>query len=348
MVTDTSTECNQSGGVTGGSAWLDESTQPVIWLGYPGESPVIDMGGPSSWVCFEPTGDNIYLADIEIANCTNQCVQVHRENRYGAHFWRVTFDGYGPGQAGGNPAAIMYGQLYGGGGVPNTQAYYDVVSNCTFQNGVTQNASGLRMYSWLRGLVADNAFASLVANEAMAVKSDDSETYIRGNTFTDITGSAIYGNNAQVQDQTYVEVSHNNCISVTGYCLVINQNSLLGVSYYYRNTFNGGIWLRNTDSSDGPFYLTDNVIVNSQAANGSCPAKVNCEGVTDYTRLVLTDNLTGVSGDSITDSNGLLQGSYRTSWLGTRGWELGGDTRRFSPRLNLIRSSLPQHTEELN
>ena len=40
---------------------------------------------------------------------------------------------------------------------------------------------------------------------------------------------------------------------------------MAGVTHIYRNTFVGRVSVRNTDTADGPFYFTNNVIVNSDA-----------------------------------------------------------------------------------
>ena len=326
-----------------GKAEIHENLKPVIWLAYPGESPVLDLDVVhADPPCLRLTGENIWIDGITFRDGGNKVFETSRPNRYGATYIRNTFNTWGPGVESQNPAAIMYSQLFGGGGVPNTQAYYDVVSHNTFINGVTNLASALRMYSWLKGTVEFNRFTSIVAAEAIAIKGDISQYTVRGNTFNSITGSAIWGNMHQATDPTYGEIYFNHVRDSTQFALQLNQGATNGPTHVYRNTFQGRINIWNGDSVDGPFFFTHNVIVNGGGSGGSCPPRLNCYQTTNYSRIILSGNLQGPPSDGIVNASGELQGSYRNTWIGLRGVELsassgtgGGDTDPPQPPQNL-------------
>ena len=97
-------------------------------------------------------------------------------------------------------------------------------------------------------------------------------------------------------------------------------------------------------SNDGPYRFYSNVIVNSQAAVGSCPAKFVCYdesgiGNFDYTYFTIdANNVLGNNDGSIVNATTgeLVPGSPH---LGVAGFQLGATpTRRFTPGMDLRRS----------
>lgn len=333
-IADSTSECDSSdGGATadGDEVNFSESARPTIWLDYPddGLTPVLDIGhvdGVTSKPCIAFTSDNTWVQGLDIRNCALKCFEMDRTNRFGVTTLGNTFNGTGAGQNGMNSAVIMHAQRYGGGGNPpdTTPAYFDYHAGNTFTNVQQDDGmSCVKLYSSIRGVVAYNSFDAIESSECVALKSDVSQFTVRANTFEGITGTAIGGNYHEVDDITYGEVLHNLVADSSTYAMEFNQDGQSTIpSYYYRNTFIGAIHARNIDSADGPFTFTNNVIVNDTAASGSCPAKYTCTSVTDYSRLVRTDNLDAATTDGAVDGSGNLAGSYRTSWLGTRGYEL--------------------------
>lgn len=301
---------------------LHESARPVIFAGYPGESATIDFARTQ---CFQPNGQNVWFSHIRFTNCEKMCFQLIRLNRYGVTFWNNTFTGQGPGVGGLNSAFLMWAQTYGSGGVPNTQNFYDVVAGNIFTASIQGSGNScLKMYSMLRVLVADNTFHTLSTSECVAIKSDISQFTVRGNVFAGISGPAIAGNNHRVTDQTYGEILFNNVKGASTFGLDVNQDGQAGVFYVYRNTFqaSGMIHARNVDSVDGPFHVTQNVIVNTGGSGGACPQRLWCPSLSDATRLVVTNNLQGAPADNLVDANGNLIGT-NTQYIGTRGHMLG-------------------------
>ena len=338
--------------------------KPAQWVAYPGESVTLDMDDA---VCVVFDGSNVYVEGFTVTNCENNCFRPNSSSQYGAQVILNTFDRVGPGVEGANSGHLMYDQDYG------NPRYYHLVSHNTFTGGwtATGNAhSCIKIYSWTHGVVQYNYFYGNTTSECLAPKSEILNFLFLANTFKDTTAAqtAMAGNmDDGTGNRCTGEYAYNNVASTTTHALKLNHEAACDEIWVYRNTLIGVVEVWNLYPGVGPFTFANNVIVNAQYSNGveqgyhegaTCPVSFWCNWSSidlrdlydpDTSLLVSTDNLRGVVADSITDADGLLQGSYRTSWLGTRGWELGGgDTRRFSPRLNLIRSSLPQHTEELN
>jgi len=109
-------------------------------------------------------------------------------------------------------------------------------------------------------------------------------------------------------------------------------------NFIYRNTFyNAAIHFRaNRDLNSykvGGHITTTNIMQNELLDTGTPSVSdsdfvrnhIQYDNVTldEYNRIISdqSDNLTGVAADNIVDSDGLLIGSYRDTYLGTIGWE---------------------------
>lgn len=319
-------ECLHNGtSATGLSATFTETTGPVIFVDYPdGVRPIVNIGyvqGGVAKACFENTGQNLYMSGLEIRNCTYKCVENQRSNEYGATYWDMIFRGTGIGQDGANSAALMYAQRYSQRETP----YWDVVTQSEFYDiggGGSGTMACIKNYSQRGSLQADNIFVGARSAECVAHKSDVEDFETRNNRFIGIIGTAIGGNMhwtfegcasppqaCGVQTRGVIRFNY---VEATTYCLEINQDGQAGPIVISRNTLRCEIHIRSTDSADGPFTFTQDVIINGQAANGSCPAKFDCTSVSDFTRIVHTPcgtgtcNLIGVEADGILDGNGDL------------------------------------------
>lgn len=115
----------------------------------------------------------------------------------------------------------------------------------------------------------------------------------------------------------------------------ILDNAQLATNFI-RNTVEGYVTFSYLDGSlctnAGPWTGSSNIIINDNNSPGR-------DNVNNYTYRngtnspelcnLITNDLIGTAGDNIVDSEGLLTGAYRTTYLGTRGWETvasGGDT----------------------
>jgi hypothetical protein len=96
-------------------------------------------------------------------------------------------------------------------------------------------------------------------------------------------------------------------------------------SYLDRNTFRGRVRYKNLVSTEGPYVWRNNVVINDLAATDD-PDGSGCNHeliAHDASRMDWdSTHLFGAAADGITDTNGLLTGSYRTLYLYYRGHEV--------------------------
>jgi hypothetical protein len=304
----------------------DGAVRPVIWLAYPGDAqPVFDFGytgggppyGANSVPRFGISGPNIFIDGIKFTRSMTMAFQVGHGNMTGTTFRRCWFDQGGPGLDGGNSAFIMFvaSELNWG--------YFTVVQDCHFSNmEVGTSNSVLKLYTLFECLIEDNLFHDIEAySEGIAVKAGIHNFTIRGNTCHTCARGVVGNMDLYVEaDRCIGEVCFNN-LSVDGgqpsYALEFNQHGEARAIYYYRNTIRGDILALNVATEDGPFTFDNNVIINGETGN-----KIDEAAVTDLSRIVLNDNLTGVAADNITDANGVLQGAFRATYLNTMGHEI--------------------------
>ena len=166
----------------------------------------------------------------------------------------------------------------------------------------------LKMYSLNKALIEDNLFQRTDAgNEALvAIKSDNPQFTVRHNTFRDIRTPAIGGNMHKINHATYGEILYNNVSAAGGVALFVNQDGQATRIDIYRNTFNGRVWVRNTDSEDGPFNFHSNVIVSTDAADRwVAGSRIHFENVSEVSRVHATNNLEGSPSQNLIDSTAI-------------------------------------------
>lgn len=306
-----------------GTAWERVefgSTRPSQWIAYPGETPVFDFGysagvDPSALIRFQSSSASpIYLDGLEGRNFRNIGFQIVSGASDYTVIRRMKMHNMILGVDGENPAAIMW-----------TSSYSDSTDYCTVQDSEfysLNNGGGLKIYSQNRMVIEDNVFRD--STSGFDLKAHVPRFDVRGNTFRNITGYALYGNmNTSGSGEPASGEWRFNNINTAGaaYSVDINQDGQAAEIYIYRNTIVGRARVRNVDSADGPFTFRNNVIVN---ADSGTPAgsRIVQESVSASGRIVIADNLSGNPGAGIVDSNGLLTSAYST-YIGTRGHMLG-------------------------
>lgn len=85
----------------------------------------------------------------------------------------------------------------------------------------------------------------------------------------------------------------------------LNQDGLALQIFVYRNTFQGRVRVRNADSENGPFYLSNNVIVNDDRGTPA-GSHIYFENVRDPSRIKVTNNLVGTPADGPVNPDGTL------------------------------------------
>jgi hypothetical protein len=268
-------------------------------------------------------GANIWLDGLEIRRVHSQGFRfLNRVNLYGVVVRRITAVDLLEGADGENSAFFMWTTC------ADCTSKFDTVQNSSFSNILSQ-ACALKIYAVENGIFETSTYANYtVANEAiLAIKGGllPNET-VRANVMTDRINTGIGGNMTNFSGEIY----HNLVIQSTtpdsangtltlGVALVHPLN----VVRVYRNTFVGQVNISWLQSTNGPYYFDYNVIVNNGGSAGRCPQRLSCYSSTSgHDKIVMGQNLQGSLSDGIVGTNGQLQGSYRTQWLGLRGYEL--------------------------
>ncbi len=328
--------------------WREDISGPVIWIAYPGESPVInfrsDGGDPVS--CVRMWGANVWIDGLQMDNVGSIGFQFVRSSRYGIVARNITGIDLLDGQDGENSGYFMWVNSS-----PTTPSYFDTVQNSLFQtingDGVgTDDGCALKFYNTMSVLVETSRFTDGFGEAVVALKNEVPDYTVRANVFEATVPTGIGGNmnDNTTGFKTGGEIYHNLFLgSGTGSAngcitLVVSRITSVAETWVYRNTCLGDMNISNLVTADGPYHFNDNVILNSRAASGSCPAKYACYSVTDYTRFVdNADNVKGLNDGTVANATtGELVGASRTTYLGVAGFELGpSSNRRFSPALNL-------------
>lgn len=288
----------------------------VQWLAYPGETPLIDNGYSlgtqnSHFLRFYGSEETpVYLDGLSFTNAWDKGIQFTSGTDY-AVFRRLDVSGIAEAIDGSNSAGIMTLSSYAD---PSWYAAYQ-------DNDFHGNApGGIKQYSHRKLLWEDSTFRD--SGSGPDLKAHVPRFEVRGCSFLDNAPGycGLFGNLAmsdELGERSSGEIRYN--LIMCGddpmtWAMDVNQDSEAAEIHLYRNTFVGTVRVRNTDSEDGPFAFTRNVIVNSSTE----PEHVTFEEVTDPTRVTFDDNLVGTPADGIVDADGELQGMY-VDHLGTHG-----------------------------
>ena len=301
-----------------GSVWerveFPGHTRAVIWVEYPGQSAVIDFAyGPL--IRLDGSSNDAYVDGFETTSCRIICFQTGTAPT----FRRLNMHDLTPGGDGTNASFIMTLSKY-----PSVTTGM-VIQDNEFHNWATQ-ATSVKIYSQLKLLMENNVHHD--GSVATELKADVRQFTVRSDRFYNITVNALGGNmhgcvgcGAGGADlyTTSGEMLFNYSRSM-GNAVDLNQDGQARQLYVYRNTFVGRVQVRNTDADDGPFYLSNNVIVSDDSGTPA-GSHIYYLTVSDPSRIVLSNNLAGYPSDNMVDSNGNLTPAY-AQYVGTRGHEL--------------------------
>jgi hypothetical protein len=334
---------NTGGAYTNGEERA-EFSRCIVWMAYPGEAPVIDIGYVGTGYPYDTgdskprlrlTGPAIWVEGLRVTRAMTMAFQVGRSGRRGVMFWRNTFEDCGPGIDGGNSAFIMWIQTYGSGGTPNTQAYGDcVISNSFDSDSIVDNTvpavdalavGPMITYSMYKCLFEGNNFQHFHGGAAhFAQKADVSLITFRGNlggSEAEPLAHGFFGGNQDTHNEASGELcSGDICFNLawaTDTCLDIGMEKLHTIGFHNvrRNTFIGPIRIGSVVTADGIYTLRDNVFQNADGA--ATPWNyVQDTSITDATRVDVANNTVGASG--VVNSSGNLEAAYAAD-VGTRG-----------------------------
>ncbi len=291
------------------------SSHPQVWLAYPGETPVIDYVSRSASPYFHFQDGKPYIDGLEVKNMSRYGFTGNGE---GTVFRRLNMHGLGPVSGNDNQSFINTRS--------GAQGLYFVVQNCTFDD--LDHGAAIKIYNKTKLLIEDNTISNVRdtlgsgSHEGISLKTDLIRPTVRANTITNVVARAIGGNGYSINVSTgQYEILFNNVYGCTSDCFQINQENATGVAYIYRNTFQGRVSVINATASTGPFYFSNNVIVNSDTG---VVDKIRCEdNCSDTSRIVGTADLCGVPSAGIVDSRGFLTSTY-SSYLGKAGFQITG------------------------
>lgn len=307
------------------------SAGSVIWLGYPGETPVIDFacGNCAVGIGIRHNGENVYIDGFETRNSNVLAFQFEPTGALrGPTYRRLNMRDHGPGGDGTNAAFIMTTSFY------PAAAYGMVIQDCAFTNvraSDPDDAVTVKIYSQNKPLIEDTTHQFAV--KALELKADVRQFTVRRNRFFNLTNVGIGGNmhgcvgcaGGSDAQTTTGEIVYNYSNS-SGGAMALNQDGQARAIYVTRNTLIGRVQLMNTDGNDGPFYFTNNVIVNSD--NGTpAGSRITHISVSAPSRQVLSNNLTGSPSDNMVDSAGNLTAGY-ANYASTHGWQAAGGENR--------------------
>lgn len=314
------------------------------WLAYPGETPAFDFQYVASAVPFiRFSGPNIFIDGFE---CYGDFVKCFEGNGAATNsqpiFRNLHCHTGGPGLGGSNAAFIMVGH--------SALKYGLTIQDCVFDDAA-HNA--LKIYDVTKHVVERCTFSH---NGGIEEKDGCVQFSIRACEFHDIdndgtgAGVAFGGNLNNGAGTSTGEVCFNLFEGSADYEIEIGRAEVnpIGAMYVYRNTIVGDIHLEDVDTADGPYTFENNVIINAQGAQSPWPFVVETS-ITDTSRVTINissnpelsptgvENLAGATSDNIVDASWLLQGTYRTNFLGLKGHEVVAVSQGYTGKAGFIR-----------
>lgn len=319
---------------------------PMQWLAVPGGTkPTFDVGyiyggSAGGHVRFQ-AGPAAFIG-WTCTNVRNKCINTIDGLSY-VVLAENTFDEQ-HGTAGENPG---YWQGDTGGGWSD---FLMILRNEMANMGQQQTVGGtsascLKMYAQRYPIVTDNyCHHSGTANvQGIDLKGDNQQTVVRNNLVHDVMSEGIGGNQQTLENPIWEFNRVYNCESVSSECIFLNRGGFVHTdAIFRRNSISGRLRIQEVDALDGPFNLSNNVLVTADGVNQYCAQpvghRIECFGSDTPTRIVeaAAPNDDGVygTGDGCMDATALLIGPC-ASLIGTKGAQLaagGGASYPAPPR----------------
>lgn len=301
------------GGGDGTRLTFRSDYKPQVWLAYPGDDmPIIQQD--IAHLYFEGPGGDIWLDGLDFRSDGN--VRAMGMNissiKNNVVIRRNKFSGITGGYTGGNNALIFFRQWATGGRF--------AIQDNEF-SGVDEGY-GILNYRTNKVLVENNYFHD-IGTHAVGMKVQSNRWDVRANLFRNNPHNSIweyYADHAKSKTPSGdIEISFN-IIEAGGGKLSVNEafeNNGLPI-YVFRNTIMDGAFQNYVVETNGPFYWKNNVIISK-----SGPAeKIEMKNIKSPSRLIVTDNLTGVLADEMIDTRGNLTGAS-ARFIGTHGHQVG-------------------------
>ena len=293
------------------------NVKPLVWLAYPGETPVIDFEGAYTHIFFEENNPNtIYIDGLSVTNGTGKtftapsaATPVFRRIK-GYNHGAVTTAHY-------NQSYILLSRSSHGSNV--------VIQDCELNT--LDHGAAIKIYDTNKALIEDNVIHDIIDTttkgssiEGIALKVDATNITVRGNQIYNVSQSPIGGDmTGEDVPCGNFEIDHNFIQNPSGDAIFINRDpdTVFGKGpvksiYLHHNTFVGRIDLNNSSALSGPYYINNNVLIQS-AGN-----YVNQISPKDISKTYIFNNLTKSTTVGVIDSDGHLIPEY--SDMGLMGW----------------------------
>jgi hypothetical protein len=287
-----------------------------VWLAYPGDTmPIFNQDVAHFWFYL---GGALYLDGFHFksdGNARSMGINISSA-KDDLVIRRNKFSGITGGTTGGNNALIFF-RAQGTGGRFAIQ-----------DNEITgvDKGYGILNYRTTGVLVENNYFHAIgdvVGNfnsHALGMKVRSKRWDVRGNLFRNNGGFSIWEYYGFESANLSGDNEHSfNVIEEGGGTFGLNtrQNSVGDPIYVHRNTILANLEQGRVETTNGPFYWYQNVIVNASVA----PDKMSKGTISAPERLIIENNLMGTTADGITDAQGNLTAAY-SEFVGTRGHNL--------------------------
>lgn len=300
--------------------------RPFTWIGYPGEAANIS-GNNSIYGRFY----KIYFDSLHFHDMMNNGVMFGGSESFSV-IRRCTWSHITTNNAVNNNQGFFYA-------TDGDPGFFSVIQDNELSD-YTGTAGMGSLYDMNKLLIANNYIHNeggvgiTGINASIAIKSRTNMLTIRGNKIVRASGTFFGSNmNSMMYNANGIDICFNflQSTGAEGVNISINSRSDGQVHNvnFYRNTLVGNVAFENIDGSacgtDGPFVISGNVIINSNAYSSWDVGVLNF--ISYYTPTAInspencvtdTDNLKGLPAANLVNANGLLANS---SYIGVYGWE---------------------------
>lgn len=287
-----------------------QNRKPNVWLGFPGENPVIKVSAFLQWY---GNTSNLYFQSLEFDMSDNLETRglMFTGSAENVVVRKNEFHSIENGHTGGNSSFVYFTRSSSLG------------SNHALQDNIARDVNTgywLLAYTNRYVLVEDNHLSN-IGSHPVGPKAGNQHWFIRGNVFENNPQDSIwvYGGRSRGTHPTRdIEISHN-LVMPGGGKVRINPvwSSSIGPVHMVRNTFLDKVQVQEITENTGPYTINRNVIINSWDEFDHI-RKMNIEAPD---RLKIWENLTGTDQDNIVGNDGGLSDDYK-NYLGIRGYEI--------------------------
>ncbi|WP_164743937.1 putative Ig domain-containing protein [Saccharospirillum alexandrii] len=307
-------DCNSSEGCR--LAWY-AGKKPSVWLAYPGERPTINFNrnGVDGYILFDQGTDNLYIDGFRLDNNSNtRGKSLSIVNNGNITIRNNIFEGLTNCESGGNNSHLFF---------PGGDGRYLAV-----QDNLVSDSCGywLLGYSSPYAVVESNDIYSDIPLPIGPKSNIENWTiranHIKGQTSLGAIWNQEYGYSGSIEiNYNLIEMENSNGVAVK----LLSSNPG-GEIFVNRNTLIGHVVVQSLQSTKGPWYFEENIIINDSSNSD----KISRSSTVDESRLIVNNNLVGNGADGIIGDNGQLTEEY-SEYLGQRGHQLGTEPRGPAP-----------------